>query len=96
MASPSLFWGSFVFDSAAIESVNDLKGVAQAQMEAIGLSNATIHQFDVNGSTSDTIVAVTFVAQGAHRWTAIVMAAGVHAHTLRDQLIAKFKAVSFL
>jgi len=96
MAAPSLYWQSYVFDSPAIESVNDIKGVTKQKMQEIGLANAAIHDSDVNGSTADTIMAVCYVGLGSHKWMAIVMAAGTHAKSLRDQLIKKFDTIHWL
>ena len=96
MAAPNLYWQSYVFESAAIESVNDIKNVTKQKMQEIGLANAAIHEFDVNGSTADTIVAVCYVGLGSHKWMAIVMAAGTQAKSLRDQLINKFGTIHWL
>lgn len=96
MAAPALYWESFLFESEAIESVSDLKSATLKSMHDIGLANAAIHASDVNGSTSDTIVAVCYVGLGSHKWMAIVMAAGAHAKSLRDQLIKKFEGIAWL
>ena len=96
MSAPFLFWETFLFDSAAIESVNDLRSIARQEMLQIGLANAKINPSDVNGSTGDTIVAVTFIQLGTHKFVAVVMAAGLHALALRDSLIKKFSSVHFL
>jgi len=96
MAAPYLYWKSYVFESPSIGSVNDVKSATLQKMQEIGLPNAAIHDWDVNGSTSDTIVAVCYVQLGVHKWTAIVMAAGTHAKSLRDQLIAKFDTIVWL
>jgi len=96
MAAPTLLWESFIFESNAIESVDDIKAVTRDKMKDIGLANAKINQSDVNGSNSDTIVAVCYVQLATHSWMAIVMAAGSHAGTLRDALIKKFKDTHWL
>ncbi len=96
MAAPYLFWQSYLFESAAIESVNDIKNATLQKMHEIGLANAAIQQWDVTGSTGDTIVAVCYVGLGSHKWMAIVMAAGTHAKNLRDQLIKKFDTITWL
>jgi hypothetical protein len=96
MSAPYLFWQSYLFDSDAIESVNDIKGATRDAMKEIGLANAKINQYDVNGSTNDTIVAVCYVGLGSHKWMAIVMAAGAEALTIRDNLIKKFATIHWL
>jgi hypothetical protein len=96
MAAPNLYWQSHIFESVAIESVSDLKVVTRDKMKKIGLANATVHQYDVNGSTTDTILAVCYVALGSHKWMAIVMAAGTQAAALKDRLIEEFQNVHWL
>jgi len=96
MSVPNLYWQSYVFESPSIEGIGDLKNATRDKMQEIGLANAAIHQSDVNGSTSDTIIAVCYVGLGGHKWMAIVMAAGTNAKSLRDQLIKKFDTIVWL
>jgi tetrahydromethanopterin S-methyltransferase subunit H len=96
MAAPALYWGSYIFEPNTPTSVGDVKAVTAQKMHEIGLANAAVHQSDVNASTQDTRVAVCYVGLGGNKWMAIVMAAGTHAKTLRDQLIAKFDSTIWL
>ncbi len=96
MAVPYLVWQSYIFESPSIGKVDDVKGATLQKMKEIGLVNAAIHESDVNGSTSDTIIAVCYVGLGKHKWMAIVMAAGANAMSLRDQLIKKFDSITWL
>ena len=96
MPAPALYWQSYIFESAAIEGIQDLKSVALNSMKEIGLANAKINQSDVNGSNNDSIVAVCYVDLGPKKWMAIVMAAGSEALSLKNKLITKFENVHWL
>jgi hypothetical protein len=96
MAIPILFWRSVNLASEAIESDNDVWGVIEQQMEAVGLSNVKKNPSDVNGHTQDTIVATTFAKLGHKSYMLFVMAAGDHAKTLGDKLGNKLAKVKFL
>jgi hypothetical protein len=96
MAIPTLFWRSVNLASEAIESDNDVWGVIEQQMEAVGLSNVKKNPSDVNGHTQDTIVATTFAKLGHKSYMLFVMAAGDHAKTLGDKLGNKLAKVKFL
>jgi hypothetical protein len=88
--------GGWLEGSAAIEGIQDLKSVTLNSMKELGLANAKINQFDVNGSNNDSIVAVCYVDLGPNKWMAIVMAAGSEALSLKNQLITKFENVHWL
>jgi len=96
MAIPTLFWRSINLASEAIESDNDVWGVIEQQMEAVGLSNVKKNPSDVNGHTQDTIVATTFAKLGHKSYMLFIMAAGDHAKTLGDKLGNKLAKVKFL
>jgi len=96
MAVPSLFWRSVNLASEAIESDNDVWGVIEQQMEAVGLSNVKKNPSDVNGNTQDTIVATTFAKLGHKSYMLFIMAAGDHAKAFRDKLGDKLEKVKFL
>jgi len=96
MAIPTLFWRSVNLASEAIESDNDVWGVIEQQMEAVGLSNVKKNPSDVNGHTQDTIVATTFAKLGHKSYMLFIMAAGDHAKTLGDKLGNKLAKVKFL
>ena len=96
MAAPSLYWQSYIFESPSIGNIDVLKGVTREKMKEIGLANAAVHESEVNGSTSDTIIAVCYVGLGTHKWMGIVMAAGTNAKSLRDQLIKKSDSIVWL
>ena len=93
MAAPPLYWQSYLFEDPSFVDVGEVKFMTMQLMQQIGLANAAVHKYDVNGSSADTFVAVCYVTLGAHKWIAIVMAAGAHAKNLRDQLIKKFETV---
>jgi hypothetical protein len=96
MAIPALFWRSLNMSSPAIESDNDIWNVIKAEMKAIGLSDVKKNPSDVNGHTSDTIVATTFAKLGNKNYLLFIMAAGSHAKELRDKLHNNLSKVAFL
>jgi len=96
MAIPSLYWRRVNLASEAIESDNDIWGVIKQQMQAVGLSDVKKNPNDVNGHTQDTLVATTFVKLAPKSYALIIMAAGNHAKTIRDQLGNKLENVKFL
>jgi len=64
MGVPTLYWRSVNLASAAIESDNDIWNVIKQQMTAVGLVDVKKNPSDVNGHSSDTMVAVTFAKLG--------------------------------
>jgi len=96
MAIPTLYWRSVNLASAAIESDNDIWSVIKQQMTAVGLLDVKKNPSDVNGHSSDTIVAVTFAKLGNKNYMLFIMAAGDHAKALGKQLGDKLANVKFL
>jgi len=96
MGVPTLYWRSVNLASAAIESDNDIWNVIKQQMTAVGLVDVKKNPSDVNGHSSDTMVAVTFAKLGKKNYTLFIMAAGDGAKKTCKQLGDKLANVKFL
>jgi hypothetical protein len=96
MSIPALYWTRIDVSDAAIGSDYDVWFLLRDSFTKAGLQNVKQNPTDVNGHTSDTFVAGTFVKLDSQDYVIIIMAAGAHAAALRDELYKIVKGTGIL
>jgi hypothetical protein len=91
MSMPNLHWNSYT--TTAFRGKQEAFGKAKQIMLEMKLQNVRINEWDVNGGTSDTFMAVTFIQLDSKRFVAMAMSSGTAANSSVNDFIERIKKI---